>query len=100
MLHTVNKSPFEKDSLASCLRLAREGSDILLIEDGVYAALAGTRFEEQVREALGRHSVFVLQADIEARGIGPHDLIPGIATVDYHGFVDLAAANDCVQSWL
>lgn len=100
MLHTVNKSPFEKESLHTCFRLARPGSDILLIEDAVYAALAGTRLEESVRQAAQQHSIFVLAADIEARGIDPAALIPGIGAVDYDGFVDLAVRNDCVQSWL
>ena len=35
MLHTVNKSPFEKNSLETCLRLSEDNSSILLIEDGV-----------------------------------------------------------------
>ncbi|MGA8259782.1 MAG: sulfurtransferase complex subunit TusB [Arenicellales bacterium] len=100
MLHTVNKSPFEKDSLCSCFRLAKEGSDVLLIEDGVYAAVKGTRFEQRIREALGRCAIFVLEADIRARGIEPRDLIPGVAIVDYAGFVDLAVKNDRVQCWL
>lgn len=100
MLHTVNKSPFEKDSLNSCFRLARPGSDILLIEDAVYAALIGTRIEERVRDALDKYSIFVLHPDLRARGIDPAALIPRIATVDYAGFVDLAVRNDCVQSWL
>ncbi len=100
MLHTVNKSPFERDSLGTCFRLARPGSDVLLIEDAVYAALAGTRFEPSVREAMARYSIYVLKEDIDARGIGPHALIPGIETVDYGGFVDLAVRNDSVQSWL
>lgn len=100
MLHTVNKSPFERDSLGTCFRLARPGSDVLLIEDAVYAALAGTRFEASVREAMARYSLFVLEEDIEARGIDPHALIKGIETVNYGGFVDLAVRNDSVQSWL
>lgn len=100
VLHTVNKSPFERESLNTCFRLARPGSDVLLIEDAVYAALSGTRFERVVREALSRYSIFALQADIEARGIGPHVLITGIETVDYSGFVDLAVRNESVQSWL
>ena len=33
MLHTVNKSPFEKNSLETCLRLANDKSSIILIED-------------------------------------------------------------------
>jgi hypothetical protein len=40
MLHIINKSPLERNSLDSCLRVASEGS-ILLIEDAVYAATRG-----------------------------------------------------------
>jgi len=100
MLHTVNKSPFEKDSLDTCFRLARQGSDVLLIEDAVYGALAGGRFEAAVRAALDRFSIFVLQEDIEARGIDAAALVDGVEIVDYGGFVDLAVRNDTVQSWL
>jgi len=100
MLHTVNKSPFEKDSLDTCLRLALPGSDILLIEDAVVGALAGTRLESVMTEAVGRHRVHVLEADITARGIAPEDLVPGVSVVDYGGFVDLAAGCEGVQSWL
>ena len=39
LLHTVNKSPFEKNSLESCTRLAVKGGSILLTEDGVYGAI-------------------------------------------------------------
>ena len=45
MLHTINKSPYEKNSLQTCLRVAPDKSDILLIEDGVYAALKNTDFD-------------------------------------------------------
>ena len=44
MLHTVNKSPFSSDALNECARFASNGSDILLIEDGVYAATAGAGY--------------------------------------------------------
>ncbi len=51
ILHTVNKSPYEKNSLDSCLNLAKEGSAVLLIEDGVYAALKGAAKEPRMKEA-------------------------------------------------
>ena len=41
MLHIVNKSPYEKSALASCLAHATKGSAVLLIEDGVYAVVQG-----------------------------------------------------------
>lgn len=100
MLHTVNKSPFERDSLDACLRLAKPGSDILLIEDGVYGALAGTSMSAKVQKAMATMRFHVLEPDLKARGISTAKLIPGIQAVGYDGFVKLAADNDRVQAWL
>ncbi len=100
MLHTVNKSPFERRSLDSCLRHAVKGSAILLIEDGIYAAIDGTVVAEKIKSAVGDHKVYVLGPDLKARGMGDHKLVDGIETVDYAGFVDLVTEYDKVQSWL
>lgn len=100
LLHTVNKSPFERNALQSCLRHARDGSAILFIEDGVYALVRGSEHAAVVEEAGPRCSMYALEADLAARGIEPERLIDGIRLVDYRGFVDLAAAHDGVQSWL
>ena len=100
MLHTVNKSPFEKNSLTTCLSFARQGSDVLLFEDGIYGALKGTQFESEVTEALKKCQVYVLDADLRTRGMREENLIAGVKLVDYSGFVDLAANNNTVQAWL
>ncbi len=100
MLHTINKSPFEKNSLGTCLRLAKPGSDILLIEDGVYSVIKGSAMESKVREATKEHTVYALGPDLKARGIEENRLIEGVKVVGYDGFVELAADNDRVQSWL
>ena len=99
MLHTVNKSPFSCRSLETCLSLAAPGSDILLIEDAVYGAIAGTGSAVDVEQALSSCKVYVLEADLKARGIELDKLIPGIKRVGYDGFVELAASNSKVQSW-
>ena len=99
MLHIINKSPLSNNSLDSCLRVARSGGDILLIEDAVYAAASGNAFEGKIREAMGRFKIYVLQPDLEARGLGDR-IIAGVSPVDYGGFVDLTAANKNCQSWL
>ena len=99
MLHTVNKSPFFCRSLETCLGLAAPGSDILLIEDGVYGAIAGTALTIDVEQALSSCKVYVLEADLKARGIEPEKLISGIEQVGYERFVELAANNSKVQSW-
>ena len=100
MLHTVNKSPFERSTLESCLRLAKKGSAILLYEDGVYAAIKGTATSGKVEAAIADFSLFVLGPDLQARGIGEDSLIDGIQMVDYGGFVDLVAEKGTVQAWL
>jgi len=100
MLHTINKSPFEKNSLQSCLRLAKPGSDILLIEDAVYAATRGTSVSDSVADAMNDHKIYALGPDLASRGIDPSSLIEGVEVVDFAGFVRLAASNDTVQSWL
>jgi tRNA 2-thiouridine synthesizing protein B len=99
MLHTVNKSPFEKNSLVTCLAHAKNGSAVLLIEDGVYGALKGGTYADQVKKAMNNVSIYVLGPDLKARGIADK-VMDGIKVVDYAGFVDLACEHDKVQSWL
>ncbi|MCG6870679.1 MAG: sulfurtransferase complex subunit TusB [Gammaproteobacteria bacterium] len=99
-LHTVNKSPFERNALDTCLRLAKQGSGILFLEDGVYGALKGTAASEKVAKAAGEHKVYVLGPDLAARGMQEDQILDGIQVVDYAGFVDLAAEHDRVNAWL
>lgn len=99
MLHIVNKSPSERNALASCLRFGRSGSAVLLIEDGIYAVTRGNAAEPKVREAMRQMQVYALKPDLEARGM-QDAVIEGVTLVDYGGFVDLVAAHNTVQSWL
>ena len=99
MLHTVNKSPFERNTLESCLRHVKNGSAILLIEDGVYGALKGTEISGNVEQAMQSVSVYALQPDLEARGMH-NRVLDGIKLVDYGGFVDLVTEHNVTQSWL
>lgn len=97
ILHTVNKSPFQNDSLDSCLRLAQPDCGILLIEDGVYAA-AESPNKLLTEQLLSRHKVYALTPDLKARGLLDR-VLPGIELVDYQGFVALTETFDTVQSW-
>jgi len=99
MLHIVNKSPFERNALDSCLRFGRNGSSVLLIEDGVYAVTRGNVAEPKIKAALGRMKIYALRPDLEARGM-QDAVIEGIQLVDYGGFVDLVIGHTTVQSWL
>lgn len=99
MLHIVNKSPYERNTLESCLRLARPGSKILLIEDAVAAAIKGGAFAARLETAMQSVEVYALVPDLAARGLKDRALA-GVRQVDYGGFVDLVAENHPVQSWL
>ena len=100
MLHTVNKSPFDRNTFDTCLRLAKKGSVILFIEDGVYAAMQGTSVESKMKQAVEDHDVYVLGPDLKARGMDESKVVDGVHIVDYGDFVDLAVANGPVQAWL
>jgi len=100
ILHTVNKSPFERNALNSCLGHAQNGSAVLMIEDGVYGAMAGTQMSATVSAALSKAKVYVLGPDLAARGIAEDKVLAGVQVVDYGGFVDLVAENATVQAWL
>ena len=99
MLHIVNKSPYERNCLESCLRVAQPGSAVLLIEDGVYAVTRGNAAEGRLREAMKRVAVYALAPDLDARGMSAR-VIDGIKLIDYGGFVDLVCEKPNTQSWL
>ena len=87
MLHTVNKSPFEKSTLESCLSRTRPGDAVLLIADRI----AGLN---------GELRLYALGPDLAARGIKDEALLKGISVIDYGGFVDLVAEHEVTQTWL
>ncbi len=100
ILHTVNKSPFEKNALSSCLGHTKSGDGVLLIEDAVYGALKGTKSSDQVEAAKSTVGLYVLGPDLAARGLAADRLLDGVTVVDYGGFVDLVAKYDTTQAWL
>ena len=96
LLHIVNKSPYEKNSLSTAAGYCKDGDTLLLIEDGVYAAMKGG----SAAASLDGLDVAVMGSDLAARGIAEDKLVDGISVIDYAGFVDLVEAKDSTQSWL
>jgi len=99
-LHTVNKSPFEKNSLEQCIQRAANGGSLILIEDGVTAAVAGNAFSARLADASKNITLYVLASDLAARGFADAELVEGVSKVDYTGFVDLVTQHERVHSWL
>ncbi len=99
-LHTVNKSPFATGALLSCIAHAKDGDTVLMIEDGVYGASSGTNVSDALTARAGSVTLCVLGPDFAARGLATDRMLDGIKSVDYAGFVELAASNDRTQAWL
>ena len=100
MLNIVNKSPFERNGLSSCLRLAQKGAAVLLIEDGVYAALENTEKSDLIKNRLTDLNFYVLSSDLDIRGLSDSKIINGVLKIDYGDFVDLVEKYDAAHSWL
>lgn len=97
LLHTVSKSPENSTALASALRSALSGCHILLIEDGVYGARAGSSSARKLLENTAVRS-YALREDVIARGLEAL-LEPAIELIDYDDFVRLSISCHAVQSW-
>ena len=97
ILHTVNKSPYNNHSFHDCLTLCSAGDSILLIEDGVFAALAQGQAAQKIDQQ-PTIKFYALKADVTARGLC-NKLHAAITVVDDAGFVDLTISHRNIQSW-
>lgn len=95
MLHTLSRSPWHCD-IDALLSMLREGDDLLLIQDGVLAALEGSRFVEILSNA--PISVSALKDDLEARGLSGQISVK-IDVVGYTDFVNLTVTHASQMNW-
>jgi tRNA 2-thiouridine synthesizing protein B len=96
-LHILSASPFATDCLGQCRQVTSAGDALLLTADGVYAVLGEHGGELQRLHAAGVR-VYALTEDCRARGIDGR-LPAFVGSVDYGGFVDLAAEHPRSMSW-
>ncbi|WP_296060053.1 sulfurtransferase complex subunit TusB [uncultured Amphritea sp.] len=94
-LHLINKTPSESSALSSSLSAVSEGDALLLIENGVYAAMPG--YAELFTRLPGSVQCYLLENDVQARGLT--DLNQEFRHIDYDGFVELSCRYSKVVSW-
>ncbi|MBK4717020.1 MULTISPECIES: sulfurtransferase complex subunit TusB [Tenebrionibacter/Tenebrionicola group] len=95
MLFTLGHSPYHCD-LNMLLRAVSPGDDLLLLQDGVIAALEGSAALELLLNA--PISVCALQDDINARGLAAQ-ISSRIRQVGYNEFVRLAVKHRGHVAW-
>lgn len=81
-------------ALAACLARAGAEDAILLIEDGVYAALDRTAIERAKPRML-----YVLREHLALRGLDAGRVEPAVTRVDVPGFVALAVRHAHSMEW-
>ena len=84
-LYLVNKA----HALTGCLEVAASRDTVLLLEDGVYAGVAGVA---------PQRPLLVLEPDVTARGLRGR-LAGNVTTVTDAGFVALVADHQPIVTW-
>ena len=94
ILHTLNASP-SSAAFADCVGVVRSGDAVVLMGDGVYVALAGTKAwgEAQARGA----EIYLLVSDALAAGVT--EFAGGATFIDMDGFVALTERYPRQQAW-
>lgn len=95
MLHILHRSAWLTD-FSSLLRLIAEDDELLLLQDGVTAAIEGSRFLESLKNA--SINVYVLEEDIKARGLGGQ-ISDSVVRVGYTDFVRLTVKHLSQMTW-
>lgn len=98
VLHLVASSPLQSRALERCLVRVGQQDGILLLGNGVYAALPGLSAD------LGPPGaricpLFVLVEDLRIRGLADSQIDPDLVLVDYAGFVELAVRYPRCLTW-
>jgi tRNA 2-thiouridine synthesizing protein B len=94
ILHTLNASPSHA-AFRDCLSTLQSGDALVLMGDGVYAALAGTAACEELR-ATGAH-IHLLRNDAAAAGVVL--TATEIDIIDMEDFVTLTERYPRQLSW-
>ncbi|EFM2063323.1 sulfurtransferase complex subunit TusB [Escherichia coli] len=95
MLHTLHRSPWLTD-FPALLRLLSEGDELLLLQDGVIAAVGGNCHLESLLNAPIK--VYALNEDLIARGlIG--QISNSVIRIDYTDFVRLTVKHTSQLAW-
>lgn len=95
MLHTLHRSPWQCD-FACLLRTLAAGDDLLLLQDGVIAALKNSDFLSALLATPA--TIYLLENDVLARGLDGQ-VSHQFPLINYAGFVQLAVAQPGQMCW-
>ena len=91
--------PGELSWPAWLLPVLARGDSVLLMQEAVWLALDGVAIAPARLGLPDRVSVYVLGADLQARGLSARALNLGIQQIDDHGWVELSERHQRVLTW-
>ena len=94
ILHTLNASP-SSIAFMDCVSIIAKGDALVLMGDGVYAALADTDASKALQDTDAR--LYVMAADALAAGVT--NLAVAVSRIDMHGLVALTETFPRQQAW-
>ncbi|BAJ02260.1 sulfurtransferase complex subunit TusB [Shewanella violacea] len=92
ILHHIQTSPNQDNALICAINYADQADSILLSGNGVYALL-----EEKWQVALQTKQIFLLESDVQARGLIKQ--LGNYACIDHSQFVQQALIHKKVITW-
>lgn len=96
-LHIVSASPFDSHALQSALAAASQNDAILLIQNGVYAAVEAPKINVMMAAIPPELAIYALAEDVEARALA--SMRKNINKVSYSDFVNLVCQHRNSVSW-
>lgn len=94
ILHTLNASPTSA-AFRDCMQVLGEGDALVLIGDGVYAAIEGSETCRQLGNSLA--TLYVLEADARLAGVASADAHAHM--IDMDELVTLTEQYPRQQAW-
>ncbi|MBA5237137.1 MULTISPECIES: sulfurtransferase complex subunit TusB [Pectobacterium] len=95
MLHTLSCSPYHAD-LDTLLRGLDKGDALVLLQDGVIAALAGGNIIYRLLDSAV--PLYALRPDVVARGM-TEQISNSVVLIDYNEFVQLTVEHPQQLAW-
>jgi len=96
MLHLI----FQLSTDTAVFHRIDRDDDVVFLENAVFKANKGSVMTEVLQEMLNNNvHLYVLNEDLETRGITKSELVSGVEVIDYSGFVALSEKNKTSCTW-
>lgn len=96
MLHLIFQSSLD----TAVLHRIKSEDDVIFLENAVFRVNVGTVLTKDIQHMIDKSvHLYVLNDELESRGISKSELVSGVKVIDYSGFVKLAEKNKISCSW-